>query len=175
VAEREFPAGLDPARHRELRGRHALLVRRVVLTLLFAFVVAALLNVFGQHASNSSASSADADLHVRSPTRLRSGLIFQARFDVVAHRTLAQPKLVLDTGWIEGMTINTTEPSAMSEATRNGRAVFSFDTLDAGERLTFWIQAQVNPTTVGRRRWGVELDDRSVPLARVQRTAYVFP
>jgi hypothetical protein len=175
VAQRELPAGLDRERHLHLRGRHAVAVRRIVLGLLFAFVVAALLNVFGQHSSNSSASGATADLRVRSPTRLRSGLIFQARFDVVAHRTLAQPKLVLDSGWIEGMTINTTEPSAMSEATRNGRVVFSFDTLDAGERLTFWIQAQVNPTTVGRRRWGVELDDRSVPLARVRRTAFVFP
>jgi len=116
-----------------------------------------------------------ADLRVRAPTRLRSGLIFQARFDVVAHRQLSQPKLVLDSGWVEGITINTTEPSAMSEATRNGRVVLSFDTLDAGERLTFWIQSQVNPTTVGRRRWGVELDDRSVPIARIQRTAFVFP
>ena len=175
MAERELPEGLDPARHRELRGRHALSVRRIVLVLLLAFVTAALFGVFGQRPSSSSASGAAADLRVRSPTRLRGGLVFQARFDVVAHRTLAQPKLVLDTGWIEGITINTTEPQPMSEATRDGRLVLSFDTLDAGERLTFWIQAQVNPTTVGRRRQGVELDDRSVPIAVVHRTALVAP
>ena len=175
MAERELPAGLEPARHRELRGRQAVYVRRAVLALLLAFVVTALVGVFGQRPSSSSASGPAADLRVRAPTRLRGGLVFQARFDVVAHRVLAQPKLVLDSGWIEGMTINTTEPQAMSEATRNGRVVFSFDTLDAGERLTFWIQAQVNPTTVGRRRWGVELDDRSVALAAVHRTAFVFP
>ena len=175
MAERELPAGLEPARHRELRGRQAIHVRRAVLTVLLAFVVVALFGVFGQRSSSSSASGAAADLRVQAPTRLRGGLIFQARFDVVAHRALAQPKLVLDSGWIQGITLNTTEPSAMSEATRNGRVVFSFDTLDAGERLTFWIQSQVNPTTVGRRRWGVELDDRSLPIARVQRTAFVFP
>ena len=55
------------------------------------------------------------------------------------------------TGWLEGLTINSTEPQPSNEVTRDGRIVLGFDSLNAGERLTFWIQYQVNPTTVGHR------------------------
>lgn len=62
-------------------------------------------------------------------------------------------------GWLEGLTINSTEPQPSNEVMRDGRIVLGFDSLNAGERLTFWTQYQVNPTTVAHRDQGVELDD----------------
>jgi hypothetical protein len=171
----DLPDYVDAERHLELRGRRALPFRRGFLTLLLVFLALALAGVFGQRPSTSRALGAAAILKVRSPERLRGGLLYQARFDVVPHRRLQAPKLVLDTGWLEGLTINTTEPQPSNEVTRNGRVVLGFDSLNAGERLTFWIQYQVNPTSVGHRDQGVELDDGTTPIARVERSATIFP
>jgi len=38
-----------------------------------------------------------------------------------------------------------------------------------------YLQAQVNPTTVGRQNVSVALDDETRPLARVDRTVMVLP
>ena len=53
--------------------------------------------------------------------------------------------------------------------------MLGFDSLNAGERLTFWIQYQVNPTTVGHRDQGVELDDGTTRIVRIERSVTVFP
>jgi hypothetical protein len=175
VSGERLPDLIDAERHVELRSRRAPIARRIFLALLTVFVAAALAGVFGQRPSSSQANGPAATLRVRSPTSLRGGLIYQARFDVAARRRLQAPKLVLDTGWVEGLTINSTEPQPSNEVTRNGRIVLGFDSLNAGERLTFWIQYQVNPTTVGHRDQGVELDDGTTPIARLERDTTVFP
>jgi hypothetical protein len=174
VAER-LPDCVDEERHLKLVGRRALPFRRAFLTLLIVFVALALAGVFGQRPSSSRANGPAASLKVRSPERLRGGLIYQARFDLVAHRRLQAVKLVLDTGWMEGLTINSTEPQPSNETTRNGRVVFGFGSISARERLTFWLQYQVNPTSVGNRDQGVELDDGTTPIARIERSATIFP
>ena len=45
------------------------------------------------------------------------------------------PRLVLDEGWLDGLQINTIEPSPQSEASRDGRLVLSYPALKAGDRL----------------------------------------
>jgi hypothetical protein len=170
-----LPDLIDAERHLELRGRQAPLFRRAFLGLLVVFIALALANFFGQRPSTTHAAAPAATLTVESPQHLRGGVIYQARFDVVARRRLQAAKIVLDTGWIEGLTINSTEPQASNEVTRNGRVVFGFGSVNAGERLTFWIQYQVNPTTVGHRDQGVELDDGTTRIARIERSATIFP
>ena len=101
--------------------------------------------------------------------------MFQSRFTIQAHRPLDTPKLVLDPGWFEQMTINSLEPGASSETSRNGKIVLSFDSLRAGQKLVFWAFFQVNPTNVGHRPQGVELDDGNRPLLRINRSVTVFP
>jgi hypothetical protein len=173
----DVPGHLSPDRHVELVGRtHEPWVRRAVITALFAVLVLALLGYFGQPESSSRAAGAAATLELSAPKRLRGGLIYEARFKVTATRTLQQPKLVLNRDWFDGMTLNSTVPGAMSEATRNGRVVLTYDTLDAGETLRVWTQWQVNPTSrVGTRHLTAELDDRSTPVASLNRTLTVFP
>ena len=71
--------------------------------------------------------------------------------------------------------MNSTEPDPMSEATRDGRVVLSYDALDAGDTLTVWMQFEVNPTNRGRHGYGVELDDAEQRVARIDRRITIFP
>lgn len=170
------PYGLILERHRDLQGRERhVWYRKALFLLLVAVVVLGLLNAFGQHPTNSHADSPGASLDISSPKSVRGGLMFQSRFTIVAHRALDTPKLVLDPGWFEQMTINSLEPGASSETSRNGKIVLTFDSLAPGHKLVFWAFFQVNPTNIGHRPQGVELDDGNRPLLRINRSVIVFP
>ena len=127
--------------------------------LLAAFLALALANVFGQKVQTATASAPAADLEVRAPTAVRSGLIYEVQFTVAAHRTLEEPTLVLDSGWFDGFTINTMSPDTKDWVMRDGRNVMSYDAVPAGTELVVRLQYQVNPTTFGTRDQGVVLED----------------
>jgi hypothetical protein len=143
--------------------------------LLLALAVVALIGTFGQRPGHVRAAAGAADLEVSSPTRLRGGLYYQAKFTVTAHRRLDAPRLVLSPGWLDGMTLNTTEPGPSEELNRDGRLVLDYQPLAAGERLAVFLQYQVNPTTTGTRRQTVELDDAETPIASITRSTTIFP
>jgi hypothetical protein len=169
-------ADLPPDRHLDLAGRgYEPWVRRAVLVLFLALVALGLANVFGQKAATSSAAGAAAELTIEAPDRLRAGVLGQGTIRVDAARRVAQPRLVLDEGWIDGMTINTISPEAADQGTDEGRPVLSYDELPAGDSLTVRISYQVNPTTIGSRPGGVVLLDGDREIARVDRTIVVFP
>jgi hypothetical protein len=162
--------------YRDLEGRashpwH----RRALLMLLVAVPVLALFNVFGQRTQRTEAQAPAAALTVSTPGHLRAGLIYQTKINVVARQRIAQPKLVLDRGFMDGLTVNTIEPQASQELNRDGRLVLEYDAIAAGEQLTVWIQYQVNPTTVGSRTQRLELDDDQTPIAQITRHVTSFP
>jgi hypothetical protein len=109
------------------------------------------------------------------PSTLRGGLLWAGRIEVRALRDIEHPRLILGRGWVKGMQLNTIEPAAASESSRDGRVVLSYDRLAAGDTLTIYLQAQVNPTTVGRQDTSVAIDDETTELARVARTTTVLP
>ncbi|HEY6761811.1 MAG TPA: hypothetical protein VI318_20090 [Baekduia sp.] len=150
-------------------------VRRGVLALFAVVVVLALAGVAGQPGSTSRADAPAATVAVGMPDAVRGGLFFQAKVDIAARRDVEHPRLVLNSGWTEGMQVNSIEPGAESESSRDGRLVLSYDRLAAGDTMTIWFQFQVDPTQPGRRDFGLELDDAERPLARVPRTITVFP
>ena len=128
-----LPDQLDRQQHVEVERRDLeRWLRRVGVALLAAFLVVGLANVFGQKVDTSSASAAAADLEVKAPTAVRSGLIYQVQFTVAAHRTLEEPTLVLDSGWFDGFTINTMSPDTKDWVMRDGLNVMSYDTVPAG-------------------------------------------
>jgi hypothetical protein len=174
VATGDLPPGLTQEDNVDI-GDGGLWTRRVGMTLIAVFGALGLLNVFGQAPSEIRVQAAKADLKVHAPTDLRGGLLWQARVEVRAHTDLEQPKLVLSPGWLEQMTLNSTEPQPMSEATRDGRIVLTYDKLSANEKLTVWLQYQANPVNLGQQDMDVELDDLSRPVARVNRTVMVWP
>jgi hypothetical protein len=172
----ELPEGLEPERNRDLRGRgHEPWVRRVVVVALLALVAVGLANVLGQRATSSSAGTAAAELSVTAPDRLRGGLMWQATIRVDARVRVARPRIVLDRGWLDGMTVNTVVPEAADQDDDSGRLVLAYGELPAGDTLTVRIALQVNPTTIGSDPQGVELRDGDTTIARVDRTVVVLP
>jgi hypothetical protein len=173
---KRLPDGLSAEHNQDLRGRSGhVWYRRLLLCLIAVLPVLALLNVFGQHPTVSTASAPTAKLKVTAPSRLRSGLIFQVRVQVTALRTIKMPRLVFDRGWWESMSVNSIEPDPSSQSTQDGSVVLSYDKLPAGHTLVVWIYFQVNPTNVGARHEDVDLLDGSTPITGVRRSLTIFP
>jgi hypothetical protein len=155
--------------------RRGLWSRRAVLCVLVVVPLLALIGLLGQRASESQATGPRAMLELRAPETVRGGLFFESRVQVHVLTRIQHPRLVLDQGWLEGMQIKSIEPSAQDEDSRNGRLVLAYATWLPGERKTIWLQFQVNPTNVGHRSYGIELDDDNTRLARIDRTLTVLP
>jgi hypothetical protein len=161
------PDSLVLKRHRDLEGRGwRITARRVLLVLLGAFLLAGLLDVFGQRPDTDLVRAQAASLKVFAPVRARSGLVYAARFHITAHRDIRNAYLVLDPGWAEGYTVNGLAPQPLTEANRNGRLAYGFGHIPAGQSLIFFMSLQVNPTNVGHRSQNVELDDERATHAR---------
>lgn len=163
-------------RDRDLDGRDGQLwARRVLFGLLCVIPLLALLNLFGQHPSTTEAAAPSAHLSVYAPSRVRGGLLFEARFHVTAKRELRNATLVLDSGWLEGMTVNTIEPSPTSEASKDGNLSLVLGHIPPGRTFLLFMQFQVNPINVGRRAQDVALYDGNRKLLELHHTITVFP
>jgi hypothetical protein len=164
---------LKVARDRE--GKRDVKVRRIMVAALVVFLGLGLFNLFGQRPATTTAEADAATLEVYAPKRVRGGLFYEARFSIEAQREVEQATLVLDSGWAEGITINTVEPSPLGAASRDGKLVYELGRIPAGEKHVFFMQLQVNPTNVGHRSQDVQLFDGDDLLATVERSVTVFP
>jgi hypothetical protein len=172
----ELPSGLDRGLHQELKSRgRELWIRRALVVLLALLLVAALLNAFGQARTRASAAGPAATLTVEAPERLRNGLIFGTHFRVVAREAIKDPQLVLNGGWLDGLTLNTLEPAPAGERSSGDRLIWRFPPVSAGDSMEVWVHFQVNPTTVGFRDQTVTLRDGERRLATVPRQVEVLP
>jgi hypothetical protein len=171
-----IPDGIVLRRDRDLDSRkHEIWVRRGLFALLVAIPVLALFNIFGQRPQTSTAVTPAAKLVVYAPARVRSGLLYEARFRIDARRKLENAALVLDPGWLEGMTVNSIAPSPNKQTSENGLLRLNLGKIEAGHKFRLFIYFQVNPTNVGHRSQVVELDDGSTRLMSVRRTITIFP
>jgi hypothetical protein len=83
---------------------------------------------------------------------------------------------VLGPGWAEGMSINTIEPSPVSEASNSGRLSFELGHIGAGKSFILFMQFQVNPTNVAfGRKQTVWLNDGNDRLLTFSRDIRIFP
>jgi hypothetical protein len=172
----QAPEEIDLQRHRELEGRHrSLWYRRAVIGVLLVIVALALANFFGQRPTTSRASSPAASLTLRAPTRLRGGLMYEARFEISATGALNDAHLVLSSGWLEGITINTIEPSVSDETSADGQLSLALGRIPAGHVFVLFMQSQVNPTTVAHRKLDANLFEGGTLVASIHRTLTVFP
>jgi hypothetical protein len=170
------PDGIVLRRHRDLEGRrwHPWL-RRALLGLIALVLVLALLDVFGQETSTTRAEAGAATLSVSAPGAVRGGLLFQARITTEVHTDLRDATLVLNQAWLDGLTVNTIEPSPLNEASRDGNLAFDLGHLPAGSKHVLYLDYQVNPTTVGSRTLRLELQDGETPVTSLERTLRIFP
>jgi hypothetical protein len=169
------PAYLTLRRNRDRAGRVEVKVRRVIVGLVSLALLAGLLNVFGQRPATSEAGTTAASLKVYAADRVRGGVIYQARFTITARQDVKEATLVLDSGWLEGITVNTIEPSPVGEASRDGNLVLTLGHIPAGTSYTLFMQLQVNPTNVGHRSQDVALYDGDTILTSVDRAVTVYP
>lgn len=172
----ESPDEIVLGRHRDLKGRqHQVWVRRGVLAVLAVIPVLGLANVFGQHPATVTAAEDPATLTLDAPTRLRSGLLYEAHFTIEARQQIEQAALVLHPDWLNGMTLNTLEPAPADETSENGQLRLDYGEVPAGQRIEVFLQYQVNPTANGKRKQWVDLVDGDTVLASIQRTLVIFP
>jgi hypothetical protein len=170
------PDGLTLARNRDLTGRWQVpYIRWALLSVVGLLTVLGLMNAFGQRPQTRTVAANGAELEVYSPERLRGGLFFMSRFTIRAERELKAATLVLDPGWLEGITLNTLVPAPVGEASRDGRIALDLGHVPAGSKHVFFLHFQVNPTEIGRRSQDVDLFDGETPLLHVDRTVTIFP
>jgi hypothetical protein len=98
-----------------------------------------------------------------------------SRFTIRAEREIEAATLVLDPGWLEGITLNTLVPSPVGEANRDGKIAFDLGRVRAGTEHVFFLHFQVNPTEAGRRPQDVQLFDGEAPLLAIDRTVTIYP
>lgn len=161
--------------HRDGEHRAERIARWLFFAALVALAAAALADVFGQRPAVNATVTPVATLRVQAPDALRGGLMFQARFEVVARRSIRRPSLVLGAGWLEGMSFNQILPEPTRTTSEGDSVVLEYPPLSAGRTLTVYIPFQVNPTTVGRRAQDVVLRDGAQRIATVERSLTVFP
>jgi hypothetical protein len=161
---------------RDLAGRrNGIWVRRAGVGLLALVLLLALLNAFGQRPSTVAATAAGARLSVHAPDRVRSGLLGEATITVAARRRIRDAVLVLDSGWFDGLSVNSIEPAPAREGSLDGRTSLAFGPIAAGSSYVVYVQFQVNPTNVGRYPRSVQLFDGARRLTSVEGTLTVFP
>jgi hypothetical protein len=173
----DIPDGIVLERNRDLEHiRRRPWPRWVVLTSITAVAVLGLLNVFGQRPGTARASSNEATLALYAPDHVRGGLLFTARFHVTAQRDVKNAILILDPGWVEGMSINTIEPSPLGQGSSNGRLTLQLGHIAKGQSYLLWMEFQVNPTNIAwRRPASVTLADGSKPLLHIRHHFTIYP
>ena len=173
----DVPDAIVLERDRDLEGRqYDIWIRRGLMGLVAAVPLIALFNVFGQRPDTHTLVGPAASMKIYAPDKLRGGLLYEARFHVIARQDIKDAYLVLGAGWAEGMSINTIEPSPMSEASNNGRLSFELGHIGAGKSYILFMQFQVNPTNVAfGRKQTVWLNDGTTRLLTFSRSVTVFP
>ena len=124
---------------------------------------------------STKAEATAATLDVNAPSSVRGGLLYQSRFTIEAHQDVKDATLVLSSDWIDGLTVNTIEPSPLNEASRNGALVLELGHIAAGDKYVLYMDYQVNPTTVGSRTLRVELLDGDEPVTSLTRSQRIWP
>jgi hypothetical protein len=174
----QTPDYLDLHRHRDWEGRN---YERHLPNALFALLclvpLLALLNVFGQKPSTEKVANPNgmATLELTAPKSVRSGLLWQVRFDIHANREIKDAVLVLDSGWLESMTLNSSEPSPSNETSRNGSIALDLGDIPAGKLWRQYLEFQANPVNLGTQSQGVTLYDGNVPLLHLNHDVRVWP
>ena len=173
----EIPDAIVLKRDRDLEGRqYDVWIRRGLMSLVAAVPVIALFNVFGQRPETHMLVGPAASLNIYAPDRLRGGLLFEGRFHITARQDIKDAYLVLGPGWAEGMSINTIEPSPVSEASNSGRLSLELGHIGAGKSFILFMQFQVNPTNIALgRKQTVWLNDGNDRLLTFSRGVTIFP
>jgi hypothetical protein len=172
------PDYIDLPRHRDWKQRtYERIIPNLLMVLVAVIPILAILNVFGQSPDVEKVANPNgmATLQLSAPTDVRGGLLWQARFDIRAQKDIKDAVLVLDSGWLEGMTLNSLEPSPTEETSRDGSLALDLGEIPAGKLWRQYLEFQANPVNSGSQSQGVTLYDGNVPLLRLNRDLMIWP
>ena len=134
--------------------------RRLVMLVFTVISAVGLLGLIGQRTSDSIASTPSVRMRLSAPEGVRGGLFFQSRArDPRAdadRASAARARQRLDRGHAGQL-----DRAGRRERDRAATAsvVLSYGALEAGDVLRVWLQFEVDPTSVGKRSYTIELDD----------------
>ena len=171
----DTPQSLTLKDNRDASEVYELGARRAFFALLTVVLLFGLANAYGQSPTGSEVDTSVALLEVSAPVDVRGGLYFQGRYRITAHEEIEKATLVLESGWLESIHINTVEPSPVGESSRDGDLALDFGHVGAGESITVYLQFQVNPNNLGRRSQDVRLYDDTELLATAERDVTIWP
>lgn len=171
----DAPQSLTLKDNRDATDVYELWARRSFFAVLTIVLLFGLANAYGQSPTGSEVDTPVALLEVSAPVDVRGGLYFQGRYRITAHEEIEKATLVLASGWLESMHINTIEPSPVGEASRDGDLALDFGHVAAGDSITVYLQFQVNPNNLGRRSQDVRLYDDTELLATAERDVTIWP
>lgn len=152
------------------------LIAALPILVLGALLVAALLGVFGGGKSVPvRADTSTATFIISTPQTLRSGLFFETRILVAAHRAIDDVVIAVPPELWRDQTINTMIPSPEKEAGEDGIFRFHYGPLAAGKTLTIKFDGQLNPPLFAGTRGTIVLQDGDRPVASLTLSYRVWP
>lgn len=121
------------------------------------------------------ATAPQADLMVKTPTRLRSGLYFEQIIRVQAHQTIDDVVIGIGAPLWQDMTVNSMIPAAADEQFKAGQYRLHYGPLQAGEVLSLKIDGQINPALTRGTHGPVALFDGDRQIVSVPLKIEVLP
>jgi hypothetical protein len=169
------PDTLTLEHHRDRRGRIGPWWRWVGTIVVLAVPVLALFNIFGQRTDVKSVSTPGAKLTLFAPSNGRGGLMYTAKFNIVARQELKNATLILAPGWADQYTSNGITPQPSNETSSNGKLVWSLGDISQGKTYTEFVSLQINPINVGDHTQTVWLYDGSRQVAVLNHHIRIWP
>jgi hypothetical protein len=143
--------------------------------MLLVVPVCALLDVFGQRTNVTTVSTPTAQLKLFAPSSGRGGLMYSARFEILARHELKDATLVLAPGWADQYTVNGLAPQPTSESSDDGKLSLSLGKILPRHSYTEFVSLQINPVNVGDHAQTVWLYDGSRQVAVIHHRIMIWP
>lgn len=168
-----FPDGIGESNQRPLSGARLTVFRTVLVGLV---LLAALLGlVGGAPTAERRVETPAATMAIDVPNPIRNGMFVEWRIEVTARQPIGDAVIAISAPLWNDMTINSLVPAASEEEYKDGAFLFHFGALEAGERLLFKIDGQVNPPKFASQRGAIRLLDGERELMSAPIVLRVIP
>lgn len=169
-----YPDGLEPTHERERPVRMA--ANWVGVLVLLTLLVVAMTGALGGGPRPVLAAQAPAaELRIKTPDVLRSGMFFEIAVEARARQAIAKPVLAISESYWRDITINTVEPAPASEKSEERMFLFEYDPLAPGDVLLVKFDGQINPSLFGGTAGRIELRDGQRAIATIPLELAVLP
>ncbi|MEJ7776864.1 MAG: hypothetical protein WKF52_05665 [Sphingomicrobium sp.] len=173
AATKRFPDGIKAEHCKERRPIWTAWIRA---SLLGALLALGLFGFLGGAPTRDIRNVAEAAaMRVNLPNPIRNGMFIETRIDIAARQPIADAVVAIPADLWREITINSLVPAATEEEYKDGEFRFHFGPLEAGERLLFKIDGQINPPRFASASGRIRLLDGTRELVAVPVSLKVIP